>query len=259
MKVLNKTFSNFARKYNWYPVFYREMLLFRKKAIKLGYLFSSLFFPFLYLLAFGLGLGNRVNIGGMHYIEFLLPGIAAMTSMTNSFNLVSNLLSMGRLYYKSFQVIAMSPISHTDIMLGIVFSGMVRGLLAVAVIMLAGVIIFQVFPFSILSIFGILINTLLFSCIGVIVGMMTRDPEDNAIYTNFFIMPMAFFSGTFFPIDNLPAVVKSIIMLLPLSYTNILVRSSEINPMVILSLTVLIGAAIITFIWGIRLIKNYDE
>lgn len=102
--------------FGWYPIFYREMLLFKKKVMKLGYVFSSMFFPLLYLLAFGLGLGQRVTIGNISYIEFLLPGITAMTSMTNSFNLVSNFISMGRLYFKNFQIIVLSPISYLNIM-----------------------------------------------------------------------------------------------------------------------------------------------
>jgi ABC-type multidrug transport system permease subunit len=246
-------------RFGWYPIFYREMLLFRKKVMKLGYVFSSMFFPLLYLLAFGLGLGQRVNIGGASYIEFLLPGVVAMTSMTNSFNLVSNFISMGRLYFKSFQVIVMSPVSHMSIMIGIVLSGVMRGMLAASMIILAGVVIFHIFPFSFLAIAGLLINTLLFSCLGVIVGMLTKDPEDNAIYTNFFIMPMAFFSGTFFPIDNLPVLLKSTVMLLPLSHTNILIRSSELNAMTILSMTILLVFIVAAFFQGAKLIKNYEE
>lgn len=246
-------------KFGWYPIFYREMLLFKRKVMKFGYVFSSMFFPFLYLLAFGLGLGQRIKIGDSSYIEFLLPGIAAMTSMTNSFNLVSNFISMGRLYYKSFQVIAMSPVLHLNIMLGIVLSGMIRGMLAASMIMFAGIVIFRIFPFSLLAIAGLLINTLLFSCLGVIVGMLTKDPEDNAIYTNFFIMPMAFFSGTFFPIDDLPLLLKYALMSLPLSHTNILMRSSEMDIKTVISITVLMVFIAIAFVKGGLLIKNYEE
>jgi ABC-type multidrug transport system permease subunit len=246
-------------KFGWYPIFYREMLLFRKKVMKFGYIFSSMFFPLLYLLAFGLGFGQRVKIGDGSYIEFLLPGIAAMTSMTNSFNLVSNFISMGRLYFKSFQVIAMSPTSHLGIMFGVVLSGAIRGMLAALVIILAGVIVFHAFPFSLFSIAGLLLNTLLFSCLGVVVGMLTKDPEDNAIYTNFLIMPMAFFAGTFFPIDNLPLLLRYALMSLPLSHTNILMRSERIDIKTVISASVLIIFIAIAFIKGASLIKNYED
>ncbi len=244
---------------DWYPIFFREMLLFKQKLLKFGYVFSSVMFPMIYLLAFGFGLGRRVDIDGGNYIEFLLPGIVAMTSMLNSYNLVSNSLSMGRLYYKSFQVIVQSPVSSTSIMVGIVLSGMVRGLTSAIVIMLAGVVIFGIFPLSLFSFIGLLLNVIFFSCMGVVVGMFIKSTEDNAIYTNFFIMPMAFFSGTFFPIDGLPPIVKGIIMFLPLSYTNILMRSECLNSKAILSILVLTIFSVAMFWYGARLIRNYSE
>ncbi len=243
----------------WYPVFYKEMLLFKKKLFKFGYVFSSILFPMLYLLAFGLGLGRKVDIGGGDYIEFLLPGIIAMTSMLNSYNLVSNSLSMGRLYFKNFQVIVQSPTPHFSIMIGIVLSGMVRGLIASVIIIFAGLFIFGIFPLTSISFLGLILNVILFSSMGVVIGMLIKDPEDNAIYTNFFIMPMAFFSGTFFPIDGLPTAVKSIIMFLPLSYTNILMRSNALDSMAILSIIVLIAFSVALFLYGAKLIKNYSE
>ncbi len=243
----------------WYPVFYREMLLFKKKILKFGYVFSSLLFPMIYLFAFGMGFGREIRIGDASYIEFLLPGIVAMTSMTNSFNLVSNALSMGRLYFKSFQVIRQSPISPMSIMSGIVLSGIVRGFTAAAVIVIVGGVIFGVMPFTLLSLAGLTLNLVLFSSMGVVVGMLTKDPEDNALYTNFFIMPMAFFSGTFFPIDRLPSLAKGIVMLLPLSYTNILMRSKEITATEILSIAALVIFSLAIFLFGARLIRNYSE
>jgi len=70
---------------------------------------------------------------------------------------------------------------------------------------------------------------------------------------------MAFFSGTFFPIDNLPYLVKTAIMLMPLSYANILVRSSEFSIEVVMSIAILLLLSVFTFLWGARLIKNYSE
>ncbi|HCC68797.1 MAG TPA: ABC transporter [Nitrospiraceae bacterium] len=243
----------------WYPVFYREMLLFRKKILRFGYVFSSLLFPIIYLLAFGMWLGREITIGSRSYIEFLLPGIVAMTSMTNSFNLVLTALSMGRLYFKSFQVIKQSPIPPMSIMTGIVISGIVRGFIAAMVIVVVGAVIFGIMPFTHLSLLGLALNLLLFSSMGVVVGMLTKDPEDNAVYNNFFIMPMAFFSGTFFPIDRLPPIAKEIVTLLPLSYTNTLMRSQGIATAEIVSIAVLFLFSLVLFLYGARLIKNYSE
>ena len=49
---------------NWYPIFLREMIQFKKKLFRLGYIFTSMMLPLLYLLAFGLGLGRSVQVPG---------------------------------------------------------------------------------------------------------------------------------------------------------------------------------------------------
>lgn len=243
----------------WYPVFYREMLLFRKKVLKFGYVFSSLLFPIIYLLAFGFGLGREIRVGDSSYVEFLLPGIVALTSMTNSFNLVSNALSMGRLYFKSFQVIKQSPTPPAAIMIGITLSGIVRGMAAAAVIFIVGFVLFGIFPFTPLPFLGLLLNLVLFSCMGVVVGMLTKDPEDNALYTNFIIMPMAFFSGSFFPVEKLPSLVRGVVTVMPLHYTNILMRSREITGREGAAVVILLACSLALFLYGARRIRNYSE
>jgi ABC-type multidrug transport system permease subunit len=72
-------------------------------------------------------------------------------------------------------------------------------------------------------------------------------------------MPMAFFSGTFFPVDHMPAVIKWIIYLLPLTHANIVIRQEVLNQEGILSLLILVGYAAVFFIYGSTLIKKYNE
>jgi hypothetical protein len=63
----------------WYPIYLREMLLFRRKLFKLGYLLSAMVVPVIYLVAFGLGLGRSVQTGHGTYLDFLIPGLVAMS------------------------------------------------------------------------------------------------------------------------------------------------------------------------------------
>ena len=46
--------------------------------------------PLLFLIAFGWGLGDAVEIDGSSYFDFVIPGIIAMITMTTSFNVVAN-------------------------------------------------------------------------------------------------------------------------------------------------------------------------
>ena len=244
----------------WYPVFLREMLLFKRKLFRLGYLFSSLFVPFLYLFAFGLGLGKSVRVSGGTYLEYLLPGLVAMTSMINSYNWIATSINLGRLYFKTFQVLIQAPVSPSSIMLGEILSGMVRGLFASSMIIIAGFIVGKGSAMvSYLFLIALLLNCFLFASLGVVVGMITKSHEETSVYSNFFILPMAFFSGTFFPIERIPMFLKWIILILPLTHTNILMRKEGIDLQCLVSMATMIGYSIILFFYGLHLIKRYSE
>ncbi len=243
----------------WYPIFYREMLLFRRKLLKLGYLFSAMVVPIIYLIAFGFGLGESVRIDGGSYLNFLLPGLVAMSSMNNSYTWVSSALNLNRLYFKTFQVFVQAPITPSSIMIGEVMAGMFKGLFASALIIIVGLLTTDGGFLTNIFLITLIINCFLFANLGVIVGMRTTSHEDTATYSNFFIMPMAFFSGTFFPIDKMPVVIKSIIYVLPLTHTNILIRKSTFDQEAAVSFIILILFASAFFIYGSSLIKRYSE
>jgi len=179
----------------WYPVFLKEMLHFRRKLLKLGYLFSAMVVPIIYLIAFGFGLGGSVRIDGTSYLAFLIPGLVAMSSMNNSYTWVSSTLNLSRLYFKTFQVYVQAPIAPSSIMIGEVLAGMIKGLFASALIVIVGILSAPDFRITFLFCVALLLNCFLFANMGVIVGMLTKSHEDTATYSNFFIMPMAFLPG----------------------------------------------------------------
>jgi Nod factor-specific ABC transporter NodJ protein len=243
----------------WYPIFLREMLLFRRKLLRLSYLFSAMVVPVIYLIAFGLGLGKSVRLSGYDYLAFLIPGLVAMSSMNNSYTWVASALNLNRLYFKTFQVFVQAPVSPSSIMIGEVLAGMVKGLFASLLIVVVGFLTSSGFSVTPLFVLVLFLNCFLFANLGIITGMIAKSHEDTSIYSNFFIMPMAFFSGTFFPIDKIPVFIKPIIYLLPLTHTNIVIRKGYLDKEGFVSLLVLVAYAMAFFIYGSRLIKKYSE
>jgi Nod factor-specific ABC transporter NodJ protein len=243
----------------WYPIFLREMLLFRRRLLRLGYLFSAMVVPIIYLFAFGLGLGSRVQMGGMDYLSYLIPGLVAMSSMNNSYTWVASNMNLNRLYFKTFQLFVQAPIHSSSIMVGEVLAGMVKGLFASVLLIVVGLLSSSRFFITGLFMVTLLLNCFLFASLGVITGMVSKSHEDTATYSNFFIMPMAFFSGTFFPVDHMPAVLKAVIYVLPLTHANIVIRKSALDPEGILSLFILIGYAAAFFLYGAARIRKYSE
>jgi ABC-2 type transport system permease protein len=243
----------------WYPVFLKEMLLFRRKFFRLGYLFSSMAVPILYLIAFGFGLGKSVRIAGTDYLSFLIPGLVAMSSMNNSYTWVSNTLNLNRLYFKTFQIFIQAPIRPSAIMMGEVLAGMAKGFFASFLIIAVGYISSAQFQISWIFAAALVLNCFLFANLGVVVGMRTDSHEDTATYSNFLIMPMAFFSGTFFPIDGMPWPIKAVIYILPLTHTNLLIRKTSLDTEGWTALVLLVVYAAIFFIYGSKLIRDYTE
>jgi len=244
---------------SWYPIFLREMLLFKRKLLKLGYLFSAMVVPVIYLITFGLGLGRNVQIHGTDYLSYLIPGLVAMSSMNNSYTWVASALNLNRLYFKTFQLFVQAPISPSSIMIGEVLAGVVKGLFASGLIVTVGFIMAHGFQVTLFFIVALLLNCFLFASLGVITGMITKSHEDTSTYNNFFIMPMAFFSGTFFPIDRMPNALQAIIYLFPLTHTNILIRKTVFDISAVISLIVIIAYAVVFFAYGALLIKRYSE
>ena len=243
----------------WYPVFLREMLLFKRKLLRLGYVASAMVTPIIYLVTFGLGLGRNVNIQGTSYVAFLIPGLTAMTSMNNSYSWMATSLNLNRIYYMTFQILVQAPIRASSILLGEILSGMAKGLFASILIIAAGFLAAPGFSISWIFAVALLLNCFLFACFGVIVGMRAESHEDTATYSNFFIMPMAFLSGTFFQVDRMPVYLKTVIYALPLTHTNILIRKTAMDHQAWTSLAVLTVYSTVFFLYGATLIRSYKE
>lgn len=62
--------------------------------------------------------------------------------------------------------------------------------------------------------------TLAFMALGLLAGSWTKTPEATSAVANLIILPMAFLSGSFFPLDNAPGWLRSLSQVLPLKHLN---------------------------------------
>ena len=242
----------------WYAVYTREMLLMKKKIGKLGHVFSSVLFPVIYLFAFGMGLGSRVDVQG-GYVPFLAKGILGVTVMMNAFQQTSLSVSVSRLHFRTFQTVIMSPISPTQIGLGIVLAGVTRGLLMGAVLYGVAYLTFDAPGLSSVGVIGMALSAFCFAALGLAIGLWVSDPDEISLVNNFIITPMIFFCGSFFPIQNLPPIAKSIVTILPLSLANTLLRMDSWGFHAI-EHALLLGVAGVLLLWGgVHRLKHYNE
>ena len=99
-----------------YAILWSDLMMLKRRWPK--YLLITLLSPLLYLVAFGWGLGQGISINGTSYLEFVVPGIIALTAMTASFNGAGVRLNTDRIYFRSFDECLMAPISSLSLLLG---------------------------------------------------------------------------------------------------------------------------------------------
>lgn len=198
---------------------------------------SGLVSPLIYILAFGLGLGTSLDqvstpTAGDTYLEFILPGMVALSSMVISFGGTTFSICGERLFSKTFEEMLLYPIHPLALHLGKMLAGIVRGLMtASAVIVVAVLFTGKVWSF-INPIFFLLVilNCAVFAGLGVIVGLNVKSLESVGLFNNFLIVPMSFLGGTFFDPSTLPVALKPIVYALPLTYTTIGLRAIAYKP-----------------------------
>ena len=226
---------------------------------KLGYIFSTIMFPLIYLFAFGLGIGSVMKVQG-GYLPFLAKGMLSITIMMNAFQQTALSVSVGRFYFKTFQTLLLSPISSLQVLIGITLAGVTRGFISGGVIYLLAMIFFDVPMLSFAGIIGILLSAVCFGVLGIVVGLWIKNPDALSSVMNFIIMPMTFFCGTFFPINNLPAWLNTIVSVLPLTTANNLLRAESFDSAAMQNILILVITVVVLFSLGRYLLNRcYEE
>lgn len=230
-------------------VYLREMLLLRRrlKRVLAGMAVS----PVLYLITFGYALGGDMRVGGHPYLVFLLPGLAAMSSMTQAFAMASE-INIARFYSGVFEEIQAAPTGRLAYAGGEVCAGLTRVILAVSMILGLGALFGVRMHCGVQFWLAVLLNGAAFSSLAVALAMLIKSHADQALLNNFVITPMAFLGGTFFPLDELPEWLRSVLFFLPLSHASGAIRAAALDlPSRPQSLIVLAAAAIAFFLFAL--------
>ncbi len=241
----------------WFAVYLREILILRRKLFK--QIASMAVSPLLYLVAFGFAMGRDVIVQGHTYLEFLIPGLVAMSSMTQAFAIAGE-INIARFYWHIFEEFQAAPLSNMAYVTGEVMAGITRALLSVCIILCLSLVFGIVLSYNFWFWLAIIINAMIFSALAVCVAMLVKSHADQVLVTNFIIMPMAFLGGTFFPLDRMPVLVQKVLGLLPLTHAAKAIRTSSFgmtpNPW---SYVLLAGLGCVFFFMALRLVDKAKD
>jgi ABC-2 type transport system permease protein len=181
---------------------------------------SALVSPLLYMIALGWGLGSASSVTDRPYIDFLVPGILALTTMNTSFSAVGQPLNVQRIFERSFDQIIISPTPMPAYIVGQMFGGALRGMYSGVLILLLSVPFGASIKLSVAFFLVMLLNGLAFSALGITAAILARTHGDIARFSSFVILPMTFLCNTFFPLEKVPYAIQVIISILPLAHAS---------------------------------------
>ncbi len=191
--------------------------------------------PMFYILAFGVGLAVMVGafeFGGqtISYTTFIAPALVAVAIMNNAF-FETTYNSFVRMYYqKTFDALLATPLNLEEVILGEMLwaatKSMIAATLMAVVIALCG---FLTFPGALLIIPIAALGGLFFAALGMICTALVPGIEMFNLPIFLGITPMFLFSGTFFPLQNLPGWAQTVAGFLPLTHLVALVRGCSLH------------------------------
>ena len=173
----------------------------------------------LYIVIFGYVVGSRIgNFGGVRYIEFVLPGVLMLNLIASAFSHTSSSLYFGR-WTKSIEEILVAPLSYLEMIIGYVMNGVIRGVIVSVAIYVVAVF----FGAASVSHFGLLLFytiavAVIFSLLGLLVGLWANNFEQLTILNTFLITPLTFLGGVFNSITMMPEKVQIFIRFNPFFY-----------------------------------------
>ncbi|MCU6226526.1 ABC transporter permease, partial [Morganella morganii] len=173
----------------------------------------------LYFIIFGNLIGNRIGeMGGVGYMQFIVPGLIMMSVITNSYANVSSSF-FGAKFQKSIEELLVAPVPTHVIIAGFVGGGVARGVLVGILVTLVS--LFFV-PLQIHSWFMIittlLMTSILFSLAGLLNALFAKSFDDISIIPTFVLTPLTYLGGVFYSLTLLPAFWQAVSKLNPIVY-----------------------------------------
>lgn len=238
----------------------REARVFRR--LWRGTVFSAFVTPVLFLAALGLGLGGLVDEGGglvagLPYLVFVTPGLLAATAMQTAAGDALWPVMVGTKWARTFHAMVATPLRPSDVYTGLMAWTALRTTLSAAMFLVVGAALGGVpSAWGLLAVpTAVLCGSAFFAPLAAYSATQHTEVAFPLIM-RLGVMPLFLFSGTFFPVEQLPDWAQPVALASPLWHGVELARSATTGtfdgPSVIGHVLVLVGVLALGWYAGIR-------
>jgi ABC-2 type transport system permease protein len=171
----------------------------------------------IFLAVFGGALGDRLDIAGVDYVRFILPGLLVMTVAGQAF--ANNSTSLFQAKNEGYiEDVLTSPLRPWQLLIGYMAGGLLRAWLAALALWLMAWPFAGALEHPAQAILALVLTGLVFAALGVITGMWADTFDQHAFIANVLITPLALVAGVFYPIERLSEPWHTLTYLDPIFY-----------------------------------------
>lgn len=196
---------------------YRELLRFVQDRPRM---FSSFSMPIIFLIIFGAGFGRLIGqmMPGVDYIQFMYPGILAMTVLMTS--VMSGVSIVWDREFGFLKEVLVSPLSRSGVLAGKAVGAATIAIIQGAIMLvLAPIVNVPINLGTVLALLPLLlILSLALSGLGLLIGARMRSQQGFQIVMQLVIFPIMFLSGIFFPVSGVATWLEVLSKLNPVTY-----------------------------------------
>jgi ABC-2 type transport system permease protein len=208
----------------------------------------------LFILVFGLSLGGRIDqVGEVDYEVFIVPGLITMGMVQAAYANNASSIFQAR-FDRYIHDVLSAPMRPWQVTLGYTVGGIFRAVAIGASLLVLAALLVDVpieRPFALLA--AVALGLVLFSALGVVVGIYAETWDHTTFISNIVILPLAFVGGVFYSIEVLPSPWEELSHFNPVFYLVNAVRFGflgESDVSVWLSLGVTAALAVPVYAWS---------
>jgi len=209
-----------------YPPLHRRLYAIWYRHMRVA--FPPFLEPLIFLAGVGLGLGKYIvePMGGVAYIEYLGTGLLVTTAMFTAAFECSFGTFVRLEFEKVYDGMLAAPMTVNNLIIGeMIWAGSKGFFFTFAVLCILAAFGIINLPGALLTPFVGFLTGLMFATISMLVTSFVKTINHFNFYFTGFISPMFFFSGVVFPVANLPAWVRPVAEIVPLTHSVRLVRA----------------------------------